>query len=178
MLPLPMLPLPTMLPLPMLPLLSMLPLLTVLLPMLPLTLLRCLPTATTMLLLMTTLELPSTRQRPMMALVLWRDLTLSTFLMAVHRLSTTTPMIMMVLSLRSATRELLPILKPLPMDQLLLMPHLFSLMPLPTLLLILSPILLPMLLPILLPMLLPILLDMVLPTLSDVRCPHFWDKKC
>merc|ERR1712106_805649 len=129
---------------------------------------RCPPTATTMLLLMTTLELPSTRQRPMMALVLWRDLTLSTFLMAVHRLSTTTPMTMMVLSLRSATRELLPILKPLHMDQLLLMPHLFSLMPLPTLS--------PMLLPTLLHMLLPILLDMLLPILLDMLCPHFWDK--
>merc|ERR1712106_1100556 len=129
---------------------------------------RCPPTATTMLLLMTTLELPSTRRRPMMALVLWRDLTLSTFLMAVFRLSTTMPMTMMVLSLRSATRELLPILKPLPMDQLLLMPHLFSLMPLHTL----SPILLPTLLPILLP----ILLHMLLPILLDMLCPHFWDK--
>merc|ERR1712106_324160 len=99
----------------------------------------------------------------MMALVLWRDLTLSTFLMVVHRLSTTTPMTMMVLSLRSATRELLPILLLLPMDQLLLMPHLFSLMPLP------------ILLPILLHMLLPILLDMLLPILSDMLCPHFWD---
>merc|ERR1712106_768987 len=137
-----------------------------------------------MLLLMTTLELPSTRQRPMMALVLWRDLTLSTFLMAVSRLSTTTPMTMMVLYLRSATRELLPTLLLLPMDQLLLMPHLFSLMPLPTLLPMPLPILLPtllptllhMLLPILLHMLLPILLDMLLPILSDMQCPHFWDK--
>merc|ERR1712106_435578 len=121
-----------------------------------------------MLLLTTTLELLSTRQRPIMALVLWRDLTLSTFLMAVHRLSTTTPMTMMVLSLMSATRELLPILLPLPMDQLLLMPHLFSLMPLPTLS--------PMLLPTLLPILLPILLHMLLPILLDMLCPHFWDK--
>merc|ERR1712106_743137 len=104
----------------------------------------------------------------MMALVLWRDLTLSTFLMAVSRLSTTMPMTVMVLSLRSATRELLLILKPLPMDQLLLMLHLFSLMPLPTLL--------PMLLPILLHTLLPILLDMLLPILLDMLCPHFWDK--
>merc|ERR1712106_1116016 len=133
-----------------------------------------------MLLLMTTLELPSTRQRPMMALVLWRDLTLSTFLMAVSRLSTTMPMTMMVSSLRSATRELLPTLLLLPMDQLLLMPHLFSLMSLPTLLPMPLPILLPtllhMLLPILLHMLLPILLDMLLPILSDMLCPHFWDK--
>merc|ERR1712106_38498 len=121
-------------------------------------------------------ELPSTRQRPMMALVLWRDLTLSTFLMAVSRLSTTTPMTMMVLSLRSATRELLPTLQLFPMDQLLLMPHLFSLMQLPTLLPMLLPTLLPILLPTHLHMLLPILLDMVLPILSDMLCPHFWDK--
>merc|ERR1712128_406002 len=160
----------------MLPLSLPTPLPMVLLPMLPLTLLRCPPTATTMLLLTTTLELPSTRQRPMMALVLWRDLTLSTFLMVVHRLSTTTPMTMMVLYLRSATRELLPILLLLPMDQLLLMPHLFSLMPLPLLLPTLLPTLSPMLLPILLHMLLPILLDMLLPILSDMLCPHFWDK--
>merc|ERR1712106_721028 len=104
----------------------------------------------------------------MMALVLWRDLTLSTFLMAVHRLSTTTPMTMMVLSLRSATRELPPTLQLCLMDQFLLMLPLFSLMPLP--------ILLPMLVPTLLPTLLPILSDMVLPTLLDMLFPHFWDK--
>merc|ERR1712106_401099 len=103
-----------------------------------------------------------------MALVLWRDLTLSTFLMAVSRLSTTTPMTMMVLSLKSATRELLHTLQLLLMDQLLLMPHLFSLMPLPNLL--------SMLLPTLFHMLLPILLDMLLPILSDMLCPHFWDE--
>merc|ERR1712106_264459 len=137
---------------------------------------RCPPTATTMLLLMTTLELPSTRQRPMMALVLWRDLTLSTFLMVVPRLSTTTPMTMMALSLRSATRELLPTLQLLPMDQLLLMLHLLSLMPLPTLSPMLLPTLLLTLLPFLLDILLPILLDMLLPILLDMLCPHFLDK--
>merc|ERR1712025_1117036 len=76
-----------MLPLPLLmPQLYMLPvpLLTLLLlDMLLLTLLRCLLTVTTMLLLMITLEQLSTRLRPMMALVLLRDPTLSTFLMDV-----------------------------------------------------------------------------------------------
>merc|ERR1711935_654759 len=85
-LPQPTMPLSSMLPLPMLPLLSMLPLPTMPpLSRLPLdtpslTLLRSPPTPTTMLSLTTTLEPPSSRERPMMATVLFRDLTLSTSL--------------------------------------------------------------------------------------------------
>merc|ERR1719347_1137300 len=90
----------------MLPLWSTLPL-----AMLPLTLLRFPPTPTTMPLLMTTLELPSTRLSPMMELELSRDLTPSTSLTAVSRLSTTRLTISRVLSPMSATPELLSILK-------------------------------------------------------------------
>merc|ERR1712128_285929 len=101
--PLPMLPLLSTPPLPTMPLLSMLLLATP-----PLTLQRSPPTPTTMLSLTTTLEPPSTRERQMMATVLFRDLTLSTSLTAVSRLSTTTPTTMMASSLRSAMRAPLP----------------------------------------------------------------------
>merc|ERR1711935_1031735 len=114
MLPLLMLLLLSTLPLLMLLLLSMqpqptMPLLSTLLLDTPyLTWLRSPPTPTTMLWLTTTLEPPSTRERPMMATVLFKDLTLSTSLTAVSRLSTTTPTTMMASSLRSAMRALLP----------------------------------------------------------------------
>merc|ERR1719347_1987418 len=130
---------------------SLLP--TPLLATLPLTLLRSPPTATTMLLLTTTQGLPSARQSPMMALELWRDPTLSTFLMAVSRLSTITPMTMMDSSLMSPTREhpptlLLPLLllTLLPLPLLTLLPLLLTLLPLPlpTLWLLPFPILLPL----------------------------------
>merc|ERR1711970_10256 len=110
--------------------------------MLPLTLLRSLLTTTTMLLLMTTPELPSTRLSPMMGMVWWRDPTPSTFLTAVSRLSTTTPMTMMASSLRSATLALLPTQRLLPslsLPTLLLLPMLHSLLTLlPMLLLLLQ----------------------------------------
>merc|ERR1712128_102162 len=122
-------------PLPTMPLLSMLLLATP-----PLTLQRSPPTPTTMLSLTTTLELPSTRERQMMATVLFRDLTLSTSLTAVSRLSTTTPTTMMASSLRSAMRA------PLPTPRL----SLLSGRLLPTLLLLPTPLSLPTLLPMLL----------------------------
>merc|ERR1712025_1286100 len=50
----------------------------------------------------------------MTAMVWWRDPTPSTFLTAVSRLSTTTPMTMMASSLRSATLALLPTQRLLP----------------------------------------------------------------
>merc|ERR1719369_2135970 len=106
--------------------------------MLPLTLLRSPLTTITMLLLMTTLELPSTRLSPMTAMVWWRNPTPSTFLTAVSRLSTTTPMTMMASSLRSATLALLPTQRLLPslsLPTLLLLPMLHSLL---TLLLLLQ----------------------------------------
>merc|ERR1712243_141848 len=56
----------------------------------------------------TTLELLSTRLNPTMAPELSRDLTLSTFLMVVSRLSPTTPTTTMVLSPTSPTRAPLP----------------------------------------------------------------------
>merc|ERR1712106_810782 len=101
--------------------------------MVPLILPRSLPTALTMLLLMTTQRLPSTRLNLMMEMVLFRVLTLSTFPTAVFKLLTTVPMTMMDLLLRSAMRELLPtlrllltllpMLQGLPMLQLLPTPH-------------------------------------------------------
>merc|ERR550539_1167216 len=121
--------------------------------MLPPTLLRSPPTPTTMEWLTSTLALPSASPRATMAPVLLRDPTLSTFLTAVSRLSTTMPTTSMVTSLRSPTLALLPTLR-----LSLLLTTL-----LPTLLLItLWPI------PLLLPMLLlwstldTVLLDMVL----------------
>merc|ERR1711935_102801 len=132
----PMLPLLSTLPPPMLPLLSRL-----LLDMLPLTLLRSPPTPTTMLLLTTTLELPSTKESPTMATVLLRDLTLSTSLTAVSRLSPTTPATMMAMSLRSAIRAQLPTPRLSLLSGTLL--HTPPLLPMPLLL----PTLLPMLLP-------------------------------
>merc|ERR1712110_211768 len=84
------------------PLLSMLPLLpTTLSAMLPPTLPRSPPTPTTMEWLTSTLALPSASPRATMAPVLLRDPTLSTYLTAVFRLSTTTPTTSMVTSLRS-----------------------------------------------------------------------------
>merc|ERR1712025_1160300 len=132
---------------------SLLP--TPLLAMLPLTLQRSPPTATTMLLLTTTQGLPSARQSPMMALELWRDPTLSTFLMAVSRLSTITPMTMMDSSLMSPTREHPPTL---------LLPLLLLTLLLP-LLLTLSALLLTLWLPPLLTLLLPPLPILLLPPL-------------
>merc|ERR1712025_1479041 len=108
--------------------------------MLPLTLLRSPLTTITTLLLMTTLELPSTRLSPMTAMVWWRDPTPSTFLTAVSRLSTTTPMTMMASSLRSATLALLPTQRLLPslsLPTLLLLPMLHSLLTLLLMLLLL-----------------------------------------
>merc|ERR1712048_1260987 len=114
---------------------------------------------------MTTLVPPLTRLSPMMALVLLRDLTQSTFLMAASRPSTTMPMTMMVSSLRSAMMELLP----MDLHLLLLLMLLLLLLPTLPLLLLMLPLSSPMLLLTLLHMLLLILLLTVL--------PPSWDKE-
>merc|ERR1712025_199148 len=86
--------------------------------MLLMILLRYLLTATTMLLLMTTLEQLSTRLRPMMELGLLRDPTLSTFLTDESSMSTIMPMTMMVSFLKLAMSGLLLTLRLLLMDLL------------------------------------------------------------
>merc|ERR1712106_19444 len=88
----------------------LLPLLTLLLLLMELPmhlqiLLKSPHTITIMLLLMTTLERPSTRLRQMMEMVLLKDHTQLTFLMAVCRPSPTMPMIMMDSFLKSPMKE-------------------------------------------------------------------------